>query len=148
MPRSILVLDRYEPNRTLLSEIVRLEGLEPIGFERVDDFLEIARDEDRLGPAGALVDAWTVNSRMREVHGAVGPPALTIVMTTQASQIGPWLALGASLFLAKPFYLAELVGAIRKAIEAIELEPAPASRHDVVTESRIKIPAPRRRFLA
>jgi DNA-binding NtrC family response regulator len=127
MPRPILILDRYEPNRTLLSEVIRLEGWEPITFAGVDDFLQRRTAVGAPRPAGALIDAWTVDGRLREVHAAVAPPVTVIVMTTRASQIRPWRSLGVSLFLAKPFYLAELVAALRRSMGTLDLRAVPAA---------------------
>jgi DNA-binding NtrC family response regulator len=127
MPRPILILDRYEPNRTLLSEVVRLEGWEPIAFDGVDDFLHLRTAAGAPRPVGALIDAWTVDSRLGEVHATIAPPVTVIVMTTQALQIRPWWSLGVSLFLAKPFYLAELVAALRRSMGTPDLKAVPAA---------------------
>jgi DNA-binding NtrC family response regulator len=147
MPRPILILDRYEPNRTLLSEVVRLEGWEPITFDRVEDFLRWRTAEGTPRPAGALIDAWTAHGRPREVHAAVAPPVTVIVMTTQASQIRPWWALGVSLFLAKPFYLAELVAALRRSMGTLDLKAVPAAPPASEPDRQAETPM-RRRLLA
>jgi DNA-binding NtrC family response regulator len=147
MPRPILILDRYEPNRTLLSEVVRLEGWEPISFDRVDDFLRWRTVEGAPRPAGALIDAWTVDWRLREVHAAVAPPVAVIVMTTLASQIGPWWSLGVSFFLAKPFYLAELVAALRRSMGTVDLRAVPAAPPASEPDRQSATPM-RRRLLA
>jgi hypothetical protein len=91
-------------------------GMEGIGFDCVDEFVAHAIDPGTEPAGAAFVDAMTAVDHEREIHASLG--SRVVVFTTWPTQTVPWIRVGVSSFMVKPFELATLYELARR--------PAPA----------------------
>ncbi|WP_242340371.1 MULTISPECIES: two-component system response regulator [Anaeromyxobacter] len=128
-PVRILVVDDAEPVRQILVQTLRALGFEPLQADSGPAALRLAL---AVQPAVAIVDQWmpemTGAELILRLHASPDPRvrAMTVIgLSGRPGSERDLLAAGALTFLPKPFRVAQLVAALRVAMEPAL--PAPTS---------------------
>jgi DNA-binding response OmpR family regulator len=120
----ILIVDDDRTTTNLLATLFQLEGFEVLTNPRPDDLGGLVRAQH---PDVLIIDCHLADrdgvDLLRELRAAEDLGALPVIMTSGLDRSAECLREGASAFVMKPFPPAELIEAVRQA-----LEPRPAGR--------------------
>jgi DNA-binding NtrC family response regulator len=116
MQSPIWVLEQHEDTREMILASLSQAGMWGVGFRSVAELVAHAANSNATPVRAAFVDAMTALDHESAIHAALG--SRVIVFTTWPSQTLPWVRVGVSSFLVKPFELGTLPELARR--------PAPA----------------------
>jgi hypothetical protein len=102
----IWILDRHEDTRLMILESLTHAGMSGIGFGSVEELVAEAAATHFPPAATTFVDAMTALDCEEPIHEALGDHV--VVFTTWPTQRAPWMRIGVSRFLMKPFDLGVL----------------------------------------
>ena len=130
-PVRILVVDDAEPVRKILVQTLRALGFDPVQADSGPAALRLAL---AAPPAVAIVDQWMPEMtgaelilRLRASTDARVRAMAVIGLSGRPGSERDLLAAGALTFLPKPFHIAQLVAALRLAVEpALPVESSAA----------------------
>ncbi len=105
MPCSVWILEEDDDNRQLALECLAHAGFEATGFSCAASLLEHAPGV--RAPTTLVVDAQTACGHEAALRDAL--PSRLVVLTTWPTQLVPWMRLGASRFLLKPYSVDTLI---------------------------------------
>ncbi len=122
-PVRILVVDDAEPVRKILVQTLRALGFDPLQADSGPAALRLAL---AVQPAVAIVDQWmpemTGAELIRHLHACpdAGVRAMAVIgLSGRPGSERELLAAGALTFLPKPFRIAQLVAALRIAVDPV-----------------------------
>jgi len=104
MRGSVWILDRHEDNLAVVLDALGRAGVPALPFTTPESLLLHAQGchgHAAERPRAAIIDARTANGSEHAIREAMG--SRLIVLTTWPPQIRPWLAVGVSRFLFKPY---------------------------------------------
>jgi FixJ family two-component response regulator len=100
---NVWILDADEDNRSMALEALASAGVRAVAFSSPHALIAHTR---RRPPAAAVIDARTARGTERDIRRAI---ASRIVVVTTWSDVQPWLDLGVTRFLLKPFDIPALL---------------------------------------
>jgi hypothetical protein len=104
MNRCIWILEQNDDNRAMALEALGRAGVTALPFATPESLLFHAQGchgHAAERPLAAIIDAKTARGDELAIREAIG--SRLIVLTTWPPQIRPWLAVGVSRFLLKPY---------------------------------------------
>jgi hypothetical protein len=110
MKGSVWILEQDDDNRAITLEALGCAGVAALTFATPESLLSYARVRHGHAaerPRAAIIDANTARGCEYAVREAIG--SRLIVLTTWPPQIRPWLAVGVSRFLLKPYTIRALL---------------------------------------
>jgi hypothetical protein len=110
MKGSVWILDRNEENRATALEALGRAGVPALAFATPERLLFHAQGRHGHAaerPRAAIIDARTASGSESAIREAIG--SRLIVLTTWPPQIRPWLAVGVSRFLLRPYTVRALL---------------------------------------
>lgn len=100
---NVWILDADEDNRSMAFEALASAGVSAVAFSSPHAL--IAHTHGR-SPVAAVIDARTARGSERDIRSAISS---RIVVVTTWSDVQPWLDLGVTRFLLKPFDIPALL---------------------------------------
>jgi two-component system response regulator MtrA len=120
-PKTVLIVDDEMSNTQLFGMMLELEGYRPVAASDAPTALEALRQQT---PDVMIVDVMLPGASgldlCRKVRTELGLADLPIVIVSAKSQLADvqaGIAAGATVYLTKPVTKAELLGAVRQAVE-------------------------------
>jgi hypothetical protein len=110
MKGTVWILDRNEDNRATALEALGRAGVPALAFATPESLLlhaQVRHGHATERPLAAIIDARTASGSERAIREAIG--SRLIVLTTWPPQIRPWLAVGVSRFLLRPYSMRALL---------------------------------------
>jgi FixJ family two-component response regulator len=109
MNGSVWILDGDEDNRTMAALGLMYAGVRALEFASPRELLAYAGKRGGCVelPRAVVVDAVTALGSEHEIRDAVC--SRLVVLTTWPAQLAPWLSVGASRFLLKPYTIDALL---------------------------------------
>jgi hypothetical protein len=110
MKGSVWILDRSEENLAVVLDALGCAGVPALPFATPESLLFHAQGTHGHAaerPRAAIIDARTATGSEYAIREAMG--SRLIVLTTWPPQIRPWLAVGVSRFLFKPYTMRALL---------------------------------------
>jgi len=104
MKGTVWILDRHEDNLAVVLDALARAGVPALPFRTPESLLFHAQGRHGHAaerPRAAIIDARTALGSEHAIREAMG--SRLIVLTTWPPQIRPWLAVGVSRFLFKPY---------------------------------------------
>jgi hypothetical protein len=104
MKGSVWILDGNEENRAVVLDVLGRAGVPALPFATPESLLlhaQVRHGQAAEQPRAAIIDARTASGSEYAIREAIG--SRLIVLTTWPPQIRPWLAVGVSRFLLKPY---------------------------------------------
>ncbi len=120
---TILVVDDDQVFRELLTTIFELEGYQTVVASRPDEVVPTARE---VKPALVLMDVHIARGDtldvLRQIRQDNALNGVPVVMTSGLDRSGECLAIGADVFLLKPFRPSEVLKAIADLVDGQDME--------------------------
>ena len=110
MKGSVWILEQDDDNRAMALDALGCAGISVLPFATPESLLFHARVRHGHAaerPRAAIVDAKTARGSEHAIREAIA--SRVIVLTTWPPQIRPWLAVGVSRFLLKPYTVRALL---------------------------------------
>jgi hypothetical protein len=104
MKGSVWILDRHEDNLGVVIDALGRAGVPALAFTTPESLLvhaQVRHGHAVERPRAAIIDARTGAGSEYAIREAIG--SRLIILTTWPPQIRPWLAVGVSRFLFKPY---------------------------------------------
>lgn len=117
MQSPIWVLERHEDTREMILETLSHAGMRAVGFDSVEELVAHATETKTPRACATFVDAMTALDHERVIHQALG--SRVVVFTTWPTQTVPWVRVGISSFLVKPFELGALYELAQRPVPAL-----------------------------
>ena len=124
MKGTVWILDRNEENLAVLLDALGPAGVPALPFVTPESLLSHAQARHGHAverPRAAIVDARTATGSEYAIREAIG--SRLIVLTTWPPQIRPWLTVGVSRFLFKPYTTRALLDQLDPAAGVIATAP-------------------------
>lgn len=129
MHGTVWILEQHEDNRRLAIAGLALAGFNTVDFSTPHALLTRVRQGGLELPQVAVVDARSALGWENEIRESLR--ARIVVLTTWPTQLAPWLTVGVSRFLLKPYSLDALV-------EHVDPE-GPPSRAPSIAKARARM---------
>jgi len=110
MKGSVWILEQDDDNRAMTLDALRCAGVHALHFATPESLLFQARVRHGHAaerPRAAIIDAKTARGSEHAIREAIG--SRLIVLTTWPPQIRPWLLVGVSRFVLKPYTIRALL---------------------------------------
>jgi hypothetical protein len=124
MKGSVWILEQDDDNRATALDALGCAGVDGLSFATPESLLFHARVRHGHAaerPRAAIIDAHTARGSEQALREAIG--SRLIVLTTWPPQIRPWLSVGVSRFLLKPYTIRALLDHLDPAAGVIGTAP-------------------------